>query len=79
MKFISSLSKHIKALGAKVNLTQRIILAIVIPLVLFLIAYPIASEASYSDPFDFDDTWLVWIIYLLVIGYYEINLFSSEN
>lgn len=78
MKFLNSLNKKIQDLGTKVNFTQRIIIAVILPLILLLIAYPIASEISYSDPFDFDDTWLVWVIYLLIIGYFEINLFSGE-
>lgn len=73
--------KKIKEWIAKLNQQQKIILGIVIPIGLLIIFYPIADEVAgyYSAPFDFEDTWLVWLIYVAIVGFIEFQLFENKE
>jgi len=76
MKFLENLSKRL-------NPQQKNIVAIVVPIIIFVITIPIASNAdgccSYNA-FDFKDTWFPWAICFTVIGYFEYKLFgNTEN
>lgn len=68
---------------AKLNQQQKIILGIVVPVGLLIIFYPIAAEFDgnpyYSRPFKFEDTWLVWLIYVIIVGFIEFKLFENKK
>ncbi len=70
--------KFIKKLGARLNPTQKIIIAVSVPIVLFIIAIAFANNISYGYPFDMEDTWLMWVIFIVIIGYFEFDLFSEK-
>lgn len=72
--------KFIENLGKKLNSTQKLIVAISVPSVLLVITLAIADDiGGYGGPFDIEDTWLVWVIYLTVVGYFEFKLFSQTK
>ena len=70
--------KHIKNLGKKLNSTQKIVVAITVPLILLIISLVIA-DAVGSGPFDLDDTFLIWILFIGIVGYFEFHLFSEQK
>jgi hypothetical protein len=74
MKFLDNLSRRL-------NPQQKIIFAIVVPIILIVITIPIASEMDGSlNAFDFKDTFLAWAICFAIIGYFEYKLFgNTEN
>lgn len=73
--------KEIENWISKLNSQQKIIFAIVIPVGLFVLFYPIADSFDggnwYSKPFRFQDTWWVWLIYIGIVGYVEYKLFEN--
>lgn len=74
--------KAIKNLSKKLNSTQRILLAVFAPTILFVIALPIAGQIGgwgIDDAFDLDDTWWFWLLLIGFIGYFEFNLFSTAD
>ena len=73
--------KFIRDLGAKLNSAQKTIVAVVFPLVLFVITYIIAGEVDgfYKKSFDMEDTWIVWVLFLVIVGYFEFQLYSDKK
>ena len=71
--------KFIKNLGRRLGFAQKVIIATAVPLVLFVIAFVIADEANYGRVFDLDDTGLIWIIFIVIVGYFEYNLYSDKE
>lgn len=69
----------------EINKTQIIVLAIAIPIVLLAIAIGIAgsyaSKVSYPDwePFNFEDTWWIWLFYVVIISVIEFLLFRTKE
>ena len=65
------------------NKNQRIIIAICVPLALFLISWLIADKAlpwaSTIDPWEIDRTWYVWLTYIVVVGFIEFMLFADKK
>ena len=66
------------------NSKQKIIFAILIPLILFFIFQKIAGQIGghpglyyVEEPFNFTKTWWVWIIFLIIVGYVESKLFKE--
>ena len=73
MKFIEDLSKRL-------NPTQKLIVAIAVPAVLLVITLAIANDAGgYGGPFDIEDTWLIWVIFIGLVGYFEFKLYSPTK
>ena len=62
-----------------VNVKQRIVLAIIIPLVIIPIALRIAIEVHGYDPFEWEETWLVWVITFALIGFIEYRIFGTKE
>jgi hypothetical protein len=64
----------------KLNPKQKIIFSIIIPIGLFILFYPIADNFDgrrfSSYPFEFEETWKVWLIYTAVVAYLEYKLFD---
>lgn len=73
--------KFIKNLGAKLNKIQKLIVAIVVPLVLFVITLIIAGEFLDMSLLDIDDieTWYLWGIFIVIVGYFEFHFYSENN
>lgn len=72
--------KFIKNLGDRLNPMQKTIVAIAVPLVLLVITYTIASETGWrGNAFDMGATWLIWVIFLGIVGYFEFNLYSDKK
>lgn len=70
MKFITNLSR-------KLNQSQKIILGIVVGLILLILTLTIAdSLGGRGGSFDWEDTWLVWLLFVAIVGYFEFKLFS---
>lgn len=73
--------KKLEQLIAKLNPNQKIIFAIVVPIALFILTMPIASNVvpccSY-DPFIFFYTWWVWLLYVCVVGFIEYKIFEDK-
>lgn len=68
---------------SKLNQSQKIISAIVIPLGLFLLFYRIADNFDdnlhYAKPFRLQSTWGVWLIYVAIVGFVEVKLFEQKK
>jgi hypothetical protein len=74
--------KELEKWISKLNSQQKLIFAIVIPIGLFILFYPIADEFDnvfYSRPFKFEETWWVWLIYVAIVGVIEFKLFEQKN
>ena len=77
------------------NKKQKIILAIFIPVIIFFIALIIASSLEVtvmkeikgkyirsrttSDPFEWGNTWYVWVLYLIFCCIFEYKLFGDKK
>lgn len=72
----------------KLNLQQKIIVAVLVPTGLFILFYPIAytrvkDKYSYSERFEisvfnFEYSWFVWLIYVVVTGVFLFYLFETK-
>lgn len=74
--------KKIKEWIAKLNQQQKLILGILIPIGLLVIFHPIANvfDGTWrTRPFDFEETWLVWLIYIGLVGLIEFKLFEDKK
>ena len=69
---------------SKLNKQQKLIIAVVFPVVLFIIAITIADNVAQSNnyypgnPFKFHVTWWVWLIFVVSVGAIEYKLFGRE-
>ena len=65
------------------NKTQRLILAVIVPLVVLSIAGKIIDGTSMNDfredAFEMEYIWWVWVIYFAVIGVFEFFLFRDRK
>ncbi|HKJ34338.1 MAG TPA: hypothetical protein VE912_10770 [Bacteroidales bacterium] len=75
----------------KLNNTQRMIVSIILPLILFIVSLAIANNIGYhivgvgtyshiihgGKPFAINDTWYIWVIYLAIIGYFEYKIWDQ--
>jgi len=78
--------KEIDSFIAKLNQNQKVIIAIIFPILILIIFYPIATSSSWdgpfrgrygaSDPFR-ANTWYVWLIAFGIIGFVEFKLFGD--
>jgi hypothetical protein len=68
----------------KINKTQKLILAILIPIGIFLVFHPIAYYVGHqqyseaSEAFLLTKTWFIWFIYVSIIGFIEFKLFGNN-
>lgn len=80
-KRINKLNSRITERLKRLNKTQKKFLIIFIPILFFMITFPIANVASGDYKFgltnlDLQDTWFVWTTYLLGVGYIEMKILS---
>lgn len=72
------LSQGISNYVKKLNPNQKNIFAITTLLIGFVLAMAIASSTdNRGKAFDFQDTWFVWVFFLVVIGYLEYKIFEN--
>jgi uncharacterized membrane protein len=74
--------KEIEKWISKLNSQQKIIFAIVVPVGLLVLFYPIADafdDTYRSQPFRFEYTWWVWLIYVGIVGFIEYKLFENTE
>ncbi|MEA3444659.1 MAG: hypothetical protein U9R19_08030 [Bacteroidota bacterium] len=58
------------------NPHRKIIIAILIPVIAFIVVCTIASGLSYrNNPFDLQTSWYLWIVYVLFTAYWEDLIF----
>jgi len=75
-----------------VNKTQRLILAIFVPIIFFFIALAIANSLGFTslvglkklpsytnNPFDWGKTWCVWLVYSASCCLFEFLLFRDKK
>ena len=59
--------------------SRKIIIAILIPVVLFIIVSAIASEVSLRrNPFEMEKTWYLWVLYACATAYWEDLIFYRK-
>ena len=63
--------KYIEDLGKKLSATQKYIVAIFVPAVLLVVTLAITDNIDTSF-----DSYVIWIIFLGIVGYFEFKLFS---
>ena len=63
----------------KEQFLHNIFFSVLSPLIIFIIAFYSALELDKRNPFDWEDTWWVWAIFLLVISLIEKKLFSIRK
>jgi len=76
------------------NKNQKIILAIFVPIIVLFIALIIANSVGVTyvykrgaipsishthDPFDWQKTWYVWLIFLILCCIFEYKLFADKK
>jgi hypothetical protein len=72
------LSKGISNYVKKLNSNQKKISAITTLLIGFVLAMAISSSIdNRGRAFNFQDTWLVWVFFIMVIGYLEYKIFEN--
>lgn len=75
--------KYLEKWISKLNSQQKIILAFVVPIGLFILFYRIANEFDNniwrSEPFRFEETWWVWLLYVAIVGVFEYKLFEQRK
>ena len=89
---MNRIAKYLEDLSKKLNQSQKIIVGLIVAAILFVITMAIADEVGTScgfrrgggygcsgGPFDMEDTWYIWVIFLLIIGYFEFKLFGNQN
>ncbi|MCF8372008.1 MAG: hypothetical protein K9H64_10320 [Bacteroidales bacterium] len=61
--------------------SRKIIIAILFPVVLFIVVCTIAEKLSYrgNNPFDLDRTWYLWVLYAFIVAYWEDLIFFRSQ
>lgn len=74
--------KFIKKLAIKLNLSQKIIIAIAVPLIIFFLSFFIFEEIenlSLIEDFNEDTILVFWVPFTLIIAYFNYHLFSNNK
>lgn len=74
--------KFIKKLSVKLNLSQKIIIAIAVPLIIFFLSFFIFEEMGEGSLIgDFNDETILgfWVPFTLIIAYFNFHLFSNNK
>lgn len=82
--------KKINNFLSGLNQKQRLVIAIMFPIIVIMVAIPFANDSSLAsiafedvdseiDPFDLSVTWNVWLIAFLIIGFVEFKLFGDTK
>jgi len=83
-KQLNELNQKADKIIAKINPQQKLILAIITPIFLFIIFRVLAQLAAgfhgNNSTFGFSEyTWWVWLIYCFVVGVIEFKLFDNPK
>ena len=68
----------VKKMLCKINIIQRILLSIVIPLLMFIFASGLASHIYYHQ-FKMSKTWWIWSLLLIIVSFIELVLWRSPS
>ena len=63
------------------NKIQKIILAIFIPVILYVISLSIAESITldFNLPFYLGKTWPVWLVFLIIVCIFKYKLFEDKK
>jgi len=63
------------------NKIQKIILAIFIPVILYVISLSIAESITldFALPDYLGETWSVWLVFLIIVCIFEYKLFKDKK
>lgn len=76
--------KELEKLISKLNKQQKLLAAIGLPIILFLLNVKIAGVIGenligQAQPFNFDATWWIWLIFVVIVGFIEYKLFENKE
>lgn len=76
--------KELERLIAKLNKQQKLLAAIGLPIILYLVNVKIAGVIGenfigQAQPFNFDATWWIWLIFVVIVGFIEYKLFENKE
>lgn len=76
--------KELERLIAKLNKQQKLLAAIGLPIILYLVNVKLAGVIGenfigQAQPFNFDATWWIWLIFVVIIGFIEYKLFENKE
>lgn len=76
--------KELERLIAKLNKQQKLLAAIGLPIILYLVNVKLAGVIGenfigQAQPFNFDATWWLWLIFVVIIGFIEYKLFENKE
>ena len=76
--------KELEKWISKLNKQQKLIAAISFPSIMFLLIVKIAGAIGENfigeaKPFNFNETWWVWLIFVIIVGFLEYKLFDNRE
>ncbi|WP_138485255.1 hypothetical protein [Dyadobacter bucti] len=78
--------KRIDDFFKKLNPVEKKVATFIPPIILFIVFYKLAESydeerfwPGSGDAFDMADTWWVWIIYLLIIGFLLLKIHNQPD
>ncbi len=76
-----NIERIIKKERLGMNIIQKIILAIFIPVILYVISLSIAEFIvnNFYWPDDLEKTWYVWFVFLITVCIFEYKLFEDKK
>jgi hypothetical protein len=79
-KLLKNKTLKLKNWKEKLTIQQRFILSIIVPIVIFFISFPIMTKISGREGiWYFERTWLVWLIYISMIGLIEYQFWGRNK
>ena len=81
---IINIMKELEKWISKLNKQQKLIAVIGVPLILFFLTVKIAGAIGENfigeaRPYNFDATWWVWLIFVLIVGFLEFKFFENKE
>ena len=55
----------------------RVVLAVVVPAILFLFAYELSVDEGRK--FSFGENWSLWLLFVFVVAYIELRLLATDR
>ena len=76
--------KEIEKLISKLTKQQILFAAVGLPIILFLITVKVAGNIGENfigeaRPYNFDATWWVWLLFVILVGFIEYKLFENKE
>lgn len=64
--------------GLKMNKIQKVILAIFVPVIFYVIAYGIGANIGSTISFNLEEDWYIWMCYFVFCCIFEYKLFGDK-